>query len=170
MKSTLELFQEAETHISRAEQRLNELNALSLEKSIEKKLLPVAEKFAEVNRVLNKKKEGVLAILIKLTLLTRYRIFYSNIGACFQYEIRDQDHIGVGNGDIRGNMKDMRGNYSISQFVARRELGFYEFGNWMWVVVRNFLVCSPQEQAGEINELSRWTDTLKKLEEELNRK
>lgn len=170
MDSTLDLLQGAEALIKQAEQKLNELNALSLEKDIEEKLLPVAEKFAEVNHVLEQKKEGILAILIKLMLLTRYRIFYSNIGACFEYEIRDQNHIEVCRGDVRATTKDMRGRYSLSEFVVCKELWFYHFCDWMWIVIRDFLICSPREQAEEINRLTVWADNLKKLEKELESK
>lgn len=95
MKSTLDLLQEAEVFIKQAEQKLKELTALTLEKDIEEKLLPVAEKFAEVNGALDKKRERILSLLIKLTLLTRSRVYNCNIGACFDYEIRDQNHIEV---------------------------------------------------------------------------
>lgn len=169
MKSTLDLLQGAEALIKQAEQKLNELNALPLEKDIEEKLLPVAEKFAEVNRALDKKKESTLAILIKLTLLTRSRVYHCHIGACLHYEIRDQNHIAICNGDVRENMKDMRGHYSLNEFVACKEFWFYHFCDWMWIVIRNFLICSPREQTEEISRLTVWADDVKKLEQEMRK-
>lgn len=164
MKSTLDLLHGAEVLINQAEQRLKELNSLSLEKEIEEELLPVTEKLAEVNRVLDKKKGSILAILIRLTLPTRSRVYHCNIGACFDYEICDHNNIKVGKGDIRGNMRNVHGHYSLSEFVACKELWFYNFCDWMWTVIRHFLVCSPREQGEEINKLTVWADNLKKLE------
>lgn len=167
MKTELDLLKEAESLINQAEQRINELNALTLENDIKEELLPVAEKFAEVNRVLDKKKGDILAILIKLTLLTRRRTCHTCFGACFDYEIRNQNEIEVCRGDIRGRMVDRRGHYSLGEFVACRELDFRWFCDWMWRVLRDFLVASPFEQEGEIKILRAWDENLKELEKEL---
>lgn len=163
METTLDLLRSTESFLRQADQNLQKIRAIKFEQDVAKKLQPVVEKYAEVDKELQKQKVKILNIFACLANLIDARSYHISFGACFDYVIDSHGKVVVREGDLRGQEPNKRGCYTFEHFVADQDLHFDYFCDLMLGAVKRFLKTAPERQAHAVAQTARLANELVEL-------
>jgi len=166
MPSMLDLIGATEGLLARAESNLTTLKSMNEgEEQAVAKIAPLLQKYTEVRRAIQKRKEALLAILVRLALAIGETSYLMSSGRCFTYVILSPEQIDVIGGDSPRPSwpTDYRGEYTLSSFVAKDGISYTQFCQQILTAVENFLTTSPGWHMREVQGLRDLTKQLRDL-------
>ena len=166
MQELTDILKRTEALLVEVEENLKKLRAMNSKSEIKEKVQPLLEKHAEAQKALDVKEDTLLAVLLKLAWLSEARTWHCNIGYCFDYQIVSATTVRICGGDEHRNPQAyLRKSYTPTEFNACRELWHYDFYDWLYRRIADFLKTAPNTQATEKEKITTLAEALTGLAE-----